>query len=265
MPYGFNEDKSKFDLDDLDLAPSSVIALNSNTNIASIFIGKNKFVYIKSLKSLYQTLQNVNQGEDITQKSLQVAVGLVLSDYSVSICDTFDAVASRSYSVGEYVMVGSRLRQVTSPISSGQTIGNDNTVVVSVMSELVKAARITEGNIPINHGGSGQSGASFVEKDSQNNIATATSGCSIAMAQFAQWGKVGQIILGITCNSAKSFNDIIAYTDSNKRPIITTPLIQTNVQGVSCGLLADGAVQLKGSVSAGTTIYVSGTYILQNG
>ena len=121
------------------------------------------------------------------------------------------------------------------------------------------ASDITSGTLPIGRGGTGQDGTSYTEVVA--NVASAASGCTVTNAQYAQWGKVAQVLLGIKCDSAKAFNDTLATIVIGKRPVMLSVLTSTDGT-VAFGVTTGGLVQAKSSISAGKTLYVIGTYLL---
>ena len=117
-----------------------------------------------------------------------------------------------------------------------------------------------EGMLPVAYGGSGQGG---VRAESViGDIATAGEGCTIDSARYLRWGEVAQLFLVITCDSAKDADAVVANIVGGKRPIYTIALMNSTEPQHSCTAYNNGEIKVKSAVTAGTVIYVSGTYLV---
>lgn len=120
---------------------------------------------------------------------------------------------------------------------------------------------ITSSTLIVARGGTGQSGVSVDSVVA--NIANANTGCEVTNAQFCQWGKVAQLFLSVKCTAAKSSGNVIAWLYSGKVPYTTSPLMNLSNPSQNCAAYPNGEVQAKGSIPAGTTVNVIGTYLLK--
>lgn len=195
-----------------------------------------------------------------------------------------------SHEVGEYILRARGdhyeiryLYRVTSRIAAGGDINSSNTVQVTAMEEFafhthsasdvtsgtfgsdripsLDASKIGSGTLSVTHGGTGQSGVSVESVIA--NIASAGSNCSVTSATFHQWGKVGQLFISIKVSAAKSSGDVLATLVTGKRPVQTTPLMNTANINQFCAAYSNGQIQAKSSLTSGTTVYVVGTYVIQ--
>ena len=117
-----------------------------------------------------------------------------------------------------------------------------------------------EGMLPVAYGGTGQGG---VRAESViGDIATASTGCTITNATYLRWGEVAQLFIGITCDSEKSKDAVIATLANGKHPLVQTALVNTADPPHSCTAYNNGEIQVKSAVTAGTTVYVMGTYLV---
>lgn len=202
-----------------------------------------------------------------TLKAAEDAIGGLIK--SLSVVEDTD-IATKPHSSNDasdsyvYVKSANTFYRVYEEVLIGQSISAHarETTAYEIAFNLrrdLDAAYITSGSLPIARGGTGQDSTSYTAVVA--NVATAASGCTVTNANYAQWGKVAQVFLGIKCSSAKSFNDTLATIVSGKRPVMTTVLSSTDGT-VAFGVTTGGLVQAKSSISAGTTLYVIGTYLL---
>ena len=123
------------------------------------------------------------------------------------------------------------------------------------------ASDVTTGTLTIGRGGTGQ-GAPTSETTA-GDVATAGAGCTVTGANFWQWGKVGQLYIGITVNETKGWGNVLATLAEDKCPVMVTPLTNTASLTQACTAHPNGDIQAKSSITAGSTIYLIGTYIIQ--
>ena len=117
------------------------------------------------------------------------------------------------------------------------------------------------GTLPVANGGTGN--ASPWGTDVIANVVTAASNCEIVQVGYWQWGMLAQIFLAIKVKEAKSAGSVIATLVSGKQPAITTPLMNTATLSNFCAAYANGQIQTKATLSANTTVYVVGAYIIK--
>lgn len=194
-----------------------------------------------------------------------------------------------SHEVGEYILRARGdhyeirfLYYVIAPIAEGGTIDNSNTVQVTAMEEFahhthsanaitsgtfntnrippLDASKISSGILPVVYGGTGQSAVS--NENTVGNIATAGADCTIKSARYLRWGNVAQLFLAVRCDSAKDRDAVVANIVGGKQPIYTIALMNSMDPQYSCIAYNNGEVQVKNAVTAGTVIYVSGTYLV---
>ena len=226
------------------IAPSSVAATNG---VTAATVTASSQVSVSDGTTVHQLTDKANYS--------------TLLDVERSIASTESATATTSHAVGEYVMLRDGLFRVTAPISAGSAIAvGTNVVAVKVMDEATDADRMTAGTLAIGRGGTGQDGTTI--ETVVGDIVTAGAGCSIASAEYAQWGKMAHVVIGIMCTSAKSSGDTLATIVSGKRPATTALLMPTFNSVPSCSLNTVGNIVVRGSLGAGTTLYVIGTYLL---
>lgn len=192
-------------------------------------------------------------------------------------------ILSDDYASGDYVIVESSgtLYVINGIISQGTDIStssnaNKTTVVDEIERVSTDAEDALDGvdefhgfidtyfpnsKLPVIYGGTGQSGVSAESVIA--NIASAGSSCSITSATFHQWGKVAQLYIAIKVSAAKSSGDVLATLVTGKRPVQTTPLMNTANINQFCAAYSNGQIQAKSSLTSGTTVYVVGTYVIQ--
>lgn len=116
--------------------------------------------------------------------------------------------------------------------------------------------------ITIAQGGSGQTATT---KDTTiSNIVTAASGCSVTFAEYAHWGKIAQVRIGIKKTAAvTSGNTTLGTIASGKRPAIYA-LVQTgSAEKNKKGSIApNGTIVVNGAIAANEEVQILSTYIL---
>ena len=246
MPYGFNEDKSKFDIganshlfDFIDI---------ENTDIATRAYVPFQLIYVKSSDTLYLTKAG--------------------SDGAI---DPGESISAASF---EETSVVSALNTILAMFAGGLAIRHGGTGMNTSPSMLVNlgsgsAASVFQANprpgvtgkLPVTYGGSGQGGVSDTSTTT-DIVKSAGTNCQVVAARALRWGEITQLTLGIKCNAAKSAGDTLATLLSDRCPIMRTPLMNAATPSQSCIVTAAGLVQAQGSISSGATIYVTGTYLL---
>lgn len=126
------------------------------------------------------------------------------------------------------------------------------------------------GVLPVANGGSGHSVP--VSTDVVADVLTMGKNCQInsqygAGFAFWWWGKIAQIYVAIKVNEAKTpgaanDGDVLATIVSGKRPVLTTPLMNTSVLENYAAAYANGTIKTKKALTAGTTVYLVGTYVM---
>ena len=243
MPYGFNEDKSKFDIG----ANSHIFgSVNiENTDTATRAYVPYQLIYVKSSDTLYLTGANdaKNPGDSISAGSFEVSAIEALN----SILQNFaGALAVRAGGTGMNV-------------SPSMLVNLGSGSAASVFQANPRPG--VTGKLPVTYGGSGQGGVSDTSTTA-DIVKSAGTNCQVVAARSLRWGEVTQLTLGIKCNAAKSAGDTLATLQSDRCPIMQTPLMNASTPSQSCVVTAAGLVQAQGSISSGATVYVTGTYLL---
>lgn len=115
--------------------------------------------------------------------------------------------------------------------------------------------------VPINKGGSGQSGVSITQDASE--IVTASEGWAVTSAIFGQWGKLAMIRIDIKTTQQVTIgtDTTIAQIASGKRPAVTSPA-QAWLSSVYHALItANGALHVGRSSSATVAANVGFTFL----
>ena len=98
-----------------------------------------------------------------------------------------------------------------------------------------------------------------------SDVLTAASGVTVSSVSFARWGKMATLRIGCKKSSSISGQDntIATLKDGYKTSIYVygNPVLPTGM--TTCALTASGNVQVGGTISANTNMYMGFVYILE--
>lgn len=114
--------------------------------------------------------------------------------------------------------------------------------------------------LPINLGGSGQTGTSQTSTVSQ--IATAGANITLNWAFYFQWGKLAMLEISATATAAISSGSVIFTMVSGKRPALESPAQVWLSTSLTSVIRQNGEVLLGGSLSSGGVVTILAVYLL---
>ena len=152
------------------------------------------------------------------------------------------------------------------------SVGNGGTGITSNPSMLVNLGSTSSasvfassprpgitGTLPINHGGTGQTEVETVSTIS--SIITAASGWTITAAYIYKWGKMVMFrCLAKPSSAVSGSGNVVGTLKSAYQPAVQAMAVYGYNSG--CRIMANGEVQVSGSITANTSITISSTYLL---